>query len=101
MRRVASHIAGIEAVAEGEVRGQRRDERTITRHERTVGYLGPWSSTFTLAWLASHRDRLRTLLLGGRRLSILVVWDTEGRKVAARSEDDIQAIYQLVNGERP
>lgn len=76
------------------------DERTLTGKYRSVGFLGPWTSSFTLAWLASHRDRLRTLVLGGKRLSVLVIWDTRGGQVVDRSEADTAAVYQLVYGDR-
>lgn len=74
------------------------DERSLNGRYRMAGLLGPMSSTFTLAWLASHRDRLRTLALGGKRLSVLVVWDTKGLALADRSDDDVDAVYQLVYG---
>lgn len=75
-----------------------RDEHAIQTEHHICGYLGPWSSCFTLAWLASHRDRLRSLILGGKRLTILVVWDTAGTRDAARSDEDVDAIRTLVNG---
>ena len=75
------------------------DERTITGRYRTAGYLGPWSSSITLAWLASHRGRLHTLLAGGKRISMLVIWDTRGAELVKRSEADVAAIDTLVNGE--
>lgn len=75
------------------------DERVATRWDRTAGYLGPRASTFTLAWLASHRDRLRTLILGGKRLSVLFIWDTKGAQEAERTDPDMDAIYQLVYGD--
>ena len=75
------------------------DDHSITVADRTVAALGPHSSSFTLAWLASHRDRLRTLLLGGRRLSLLVVWDREGRTPAPeRSQLEVDAIETVVYG---
>lgn len=74
------------------------DERVLSRCDRTVGFLGPWSSSFTLAWLATHRDRLRTFLLGGHRLTVLVVWDTKGQVLACRTEADVDAVRQIVNG---
>lgn len=76
----------------------RTDEHVVGFGDRTIGALGPLASVFTLAWLASHRDRLRTLIVGGHRLSVLVIWDSAGRKHATRSEDDIRAVYQLTYG---
>jgi hypothetical protein len=80
----------------------RADERALRLGDRTVGVLGPMSSSFTLAWLASHRGRLRTALLGGHRLSILIVYDRHGRKRVQRSDADVDAIRQIALGsERP
>jgi hypothetical protein len=76
-----------------------RDDRTITRGERAIGFLGPQSSSATLAWLASHRGRLHSFILGGRRLSLWVGWDSKGSEYVDRSDDDVAAIYQLVYGE--
>jgi hypothetical protein len=81
------------------VRAPRLDERTVSGKYRAAGYLGPLSSSFTLAWLASHRGRLRSLLLGGKRLSILVVWDTEGSEDVDHPTADVVAIRQLVHGD--
>lgn len=79
----------------------RVDEHTISGKYRTAGVLGPVSSCFTLAWLASHRGRLRTLLLGGKKLGVLVMWDSQGGKTVDRSADDERAIAQLVYGRVP
>jgi len=78
-----------------------KDERTVPGRYRTAGFLGPISSCFTLAWLASHRDRLHTLLLGGKRLSLLVIWDRKGAALAERTDAEVDAIRTLVYGERP
>lgn len=75
------------------------DERSIGRNDRVAGVLGSRGSTFTLAWLASHRDRLRTLILGGHRLSVLIIWDRKGRTPTERSDADMEAIYQLTYGD--
>lgn len=75
-----------------------RDERTLTGRHRTCGYLGPWSSSFTFAWLATHRDRLQTLILGGKRLSMLFVWDSRGAEPVHRSEQEIEAVRTIVLG---
>lgn len=66
---------------------------------RALGVLGARASSMTLAWLASHRDRFRTVLLGGHRLSVLVIWDRRGGEKVDRSGDDERAIYQLTYGE--
>jgi hypothetical protein len=77
------------------------DERTMRTEHRVAGYLGPRSSSFTLAWLASHRERLRTLLVGGKRLSVLVIWDTQGAREVDRNDADVEALRQVVLGDRP
>lgn len=78
-----------------------RDERTVRSFYRVGGYLGPWSSSLTLAWLAAHRERLHSLILSGKRLSLLVIWDTKGTQDACRSDADVEAIRTLVNGGDP
>lgn len=82
------------------MRSRKADERTINGRYRAAGYLGPVMSSFTLAWLASHRARLRTFLLGGKRLSVLVVWDTKGARKVGQSDADVEAVRQLVYGDR-
>lgn len=72
---------------------------TIQGVYRAAGYLPPIASSFTLAWLASHRDRLHTLILGGKRLSVLVVWDSKGGTVVDRTRFDEEAIRQLTYGD--
>lgn len=74
------------------------DERTLEGENRVAGFLGPQSSSFTLAWLAGHRDRLRTLILGGKRLSVLVVWDRKGTQEVHRTEAEVDAIRTIVYG---
>lgn len=81
--------------------GARSDERTVEGRYRVFGYLGPVSSCFTLVWLATHRDRLRTIVLGGKRLSVLVIWDTQGDRPACRSDADVEAVRQVVYGDPP
>lgn len=75
-----------------------RDDKTITRRDRVVGYMGTRASSFTLAWLASHRDRLRTLIFAGHRLSVLLIWDSQGNRKVPRTEMDRAAIEQLTYG---
>lgn len=77
------------------------DEHTLPGRNRLVGFLGPVSSSFTLAWLATHRGRLRTMVLGGRRLSVLVIWDRQGSGKVEHSDAEVDAIYQLVYGRAP
>lgn len=79
---------------------KRGDETVIEGRYRAFGLLGPFSSTVTLVWLATHRGRLRTLLLGGKRLSVLVIWDTAGARLVKRSDVDIEAMRQIVYGDR-
>lgn len=74
------------------------DERSLTIGGRAVGLFGPVSSSVLLAWLASHRHRLRTVLLGGGRLSVLIIWDRKGYELVQRSSADEAAIYQLTYG---
>lgn len=109
-RRVAERLERekVEALAEARTerifnaelqrRTRMRDERTITRGDRLIGLLGPKSSSFTFAWMATHRDRLRTLVLGGHRLSVLVVWDRKGRTRIDHDDDEVAAIRRLVYG---
>lgn len=74
------------------------DERTVESKYRVAGFLGPRSSSFTLAWLAGHRERLRTMIVGGRRLSVLVLWDRRGPEEVAWSDADVEALRQIVYG---
>jgi hypothetical protein len=73
-----------------------RDERVIERGDRLIGYLGPWASCLTLAWLASHRNRLRMLTFGGHKLSVLIMWDTKGRTRVNRTPAQDEAIRTLI-----
>lgn len=75
-----------------------RDEMTLTRGDRVIGYMGKIASSFTLAWLASHRGRLRTWIFGGRRLSLLIVWDDQGNREVDRTDADLEAIRRLTFG---
>ncbi len=59
---------------------------------------GSVSTCLTLAWLATHRGRLRSLVLGGHRLSILVVWDCKGREELKHSEEEVAALTRIVYG---
>lgn len=77
-----------------------RDNHSITLCDRTIGVLGPLASSFTLAWLATHRGRLRTLVLGGRKLSVLVVWDRAGRTLVDHDDDEVAALRRIVYGPR-
>lgn len=74
------------------------DEHTIDGRGRLWGFLGPVASSFTFAWLATHRGRLRTLVIGGRRLSFLVVWDSKGDDLVDHDDDEVDAIRRLVYG---
>jgi hypothetical protein len=74
------------------------DERTIRREWSVFGFLGPRASSFTLAWLATHRGRLRTLIAGGRHLSVLVIWDRQGGRRVERTDEEIAALRVVVNG---
>lgn len=76
----------------------RDDERALTWRDRTIGLLGPVSSSFTLAWLATHRRRLRMLLLGGHRLSVLFVWDAKGQQRVDHDDDEVAALQRIVYG---
>lgn len=77
------------------------DEHVLNGENWIVGFLGPLASTFTLAWLASHRGRLRSIVLGTKRLTILVSYDTKGGEDADRSGEVLDAIYTLVYGQPP
>lgn len=75
------------------------DEHTVGlgRYFR-AGYLGPVASSFTLAWLATHRGRLRTFLFGLKRLTITVSWDTGGGRSLDHDEAEIEALRRIVYG---
>lgn len=75
-----------------------RDEHTLRRNDRIIGTLGPHASTFTLAWLATHRDRLHTFIAGGHHLSILIVWDRKGRTSVEHDKVEILALKRIVDG---
>ena len=77
------------------------DDHALTMCDRAVGFLGPTSSSFTLAWLATHRDRLRTFIAGGKRLSVLIVWDTRGAQTVDHDDDEVDAIARIVYGPEP
>lgn len=79
----------------------RLDEHTIRRERGPIGFLGPISSSLTLAWLASHRGRLRTLIVGGQRLSFLVIWDRQGNtSCPERTDVEVEALRTVVFGPR-
>lgn len=75
--------------------------RVLQGKYRRAGVLGPFSSSLTLAWLATHRDRLTTVLLGGKRLCVLAAWDSGGSASVEHSDAEIDAIHQLVYGYPP
>ncbi len=75
------------------------DERTLKVGNRIIGFLGPRSASYTFAWLASHRDRLRAFVIGGKRLSITISWDSKGASNVNQTERDVAAIAQLVYGD--
>jgi hypothetical protein len=77
------------------------DERALTRRNRIIGFLGPRSSSFTLAWLATHRDRLRSMVLGGKRLTVLVIYDRRGAELVPHDDVELEAIRRLVYGPEP
>lgn len=70
---------------------------TFGKHRRLEA-LGPFGSCLTLAWLATHRDRLRTLLFGGKRLSVLIVWDTKGAALVDHDDVEVDALARIVYG---
>lgn len=74
------------------------DEHAVTIGQRAFGFLGPVSSCFTLAWLASHRKRLHSFFIGGKRLSIFVVWDSQGSRPVESDDGQIDAIRRLTYG---
>lgn len=80
--------------------GRSDDEKVIRQSRGPIGYLGPFSSSLTLAWLATHRDRLRSLVVGGKRLTLLVIWDTKGSLTVAHSEAEVEALREIVYGPR-
>lgn len=102
VRKVVSHFpsaqwpTGSIAVRRPMPRKLLGDERSVEWRGRMAGLLGPVSSAFTFAWLATHRDRLRTLVLGGYRLSIFVLWDTKGAARVHRTDAQIEALKTLM-----
>ncbi len=73
--------------------------RSVVRlGQRRFELAGERSTTLTLAWLAAHR-RLRALVLGGKRLTVLVLWDPAGDADAGYTAADEDAMYQLTYGE--
>lgn len=75
------------------------DEHTIRRGNRTVGIFGPRSASLLLVWLASHRNRLHAFLVGGHRLSIVILWDSKGGLPVARTDGDLRAMKIVALGE--
>lgn len=76
------------------------DEHSVNSEHYVAGLLGPRSTSFTLAWLARHRGRLHSLLLGGRRLTLLVVYDSGGAKPTPRpSELEVACLRVVINGD--
>jgi len=69
----------------------------IGRH-RMLALHGARASSLTLAWLATHRDRLRSLVFGGKRLSVLVVWDTKGATDVEHDDIEVACIKRIVEG---
>jgi len=55
----------------------------------------------TLAWLATHRNRLRSLHFGGHRLSIVFLWDDKGRAEVDHSQEEVDALVRVVYGPLP
>lgn len=74
-------------------------ERAVGRGERVWGYFTGRKASFTLAWLATHRDRLRLLVLGGKRLSLIVLWDDKGMERVDHSDAEVAALRTIVYGE--
>lgn len=73
-------------------------ERSIGRGDRGVSLMDERASVFTFAWLATHRDRLHTLLFRGKRLSLIVLWDDKGDEPIDHDEDEIHALLRIVDG---
>jgi hypothetical protein len=74
-----------------------RDERVFLRwRDRIVSYMGPFTTSFTFAWIAAHRGRIRSFWLGGHKLGIIVLWDKGGLAKQEMSELDIAAIKVLM-----
>lgn len=75
-----------------------RGKSEIARGERVWGYFTHRKASFTLAWLATHRDRLRLLVLGGKRLSVLIVWDEKGAETVDHDDAEVLALQRIVYG---
>ena len=68
--------------------------------DRRYEAAGAYLTGLTLCWLAAHRW-IRSLLLGGKRLTVLVLWDPKGAAAADIGDADLDAIRQLVGVSSP
>lgn len=77
-----------------------KNNYTVTRGDHFVaGVQGPPTTEFTLTWLAFHRNRLWSAILGFKHLTFIVIWDTKGGEYAPEKTDaDIAAMRQIVFG---
>lgn len=75
------------------------DRRTLRVGDRMIELAGPRTTALLLCWLAAHR-RIRSLTLGGKRLSVLVLWDPQGSAEAGYSDADVDAMERLTFGDQ-
>lgn len=77
-------------------------DRKIQKGDRMLGLFGHRGSQITAAFVALHRNRLTTLLIGGKRLSFMVVWDSKASEsVVPLSETEAAALRVLVDADLP
>lgn len=63
--------------------------------------LSPRDTRFMLLWLATHRDRLRSLVLGTSHFTVVLIHDRDGDKTVDRSPVELDAMFTLMNGYPP
>lgn len=64
-----------------------------------VGVFTGVGASVLCGWLARHRGRLRILLFGGKKLSVLVIYDREGsRELPAITLEEAEAVRVLATG---
>lgn len=70
-------------------------ERKLHWRNRVVAIMGPFMTSFTFAWMAAHRGRIRSVLLGGHRFGVIFFWDKGAGEEHNTTELDIAAIRVL------
>lgn len=73
--------------------------RSFKRGNFVAELMGPKVSSYTFGWLAAHRGRLRTLMIGTTRLVFIVARDSSPDTPSENAPADLEAIAQLVYGD--